>query len=354
MYVIIGQGLAGTTLALRFLERNVPFRIIDNGHESSSSMVAAGLWNPIVFRRVNKTWMADESLEELEDFYPRWERELGGHFYIPKPVWRIHSTKQERDKWDEKKTLPGFAPYLKNPENQFEKFFGFKSEFGEGTVEHCGYLDLPQYLTRARDYLKKKGLFESRALPLDFAVDDLIHKKNFEGVIDARGYKSGLSARWQYLPWGLTKGEVITLYCPDLELEKTFNSGFFLLPLGNKRYRLGATFNWDRTDETPTENAKRELLDKFARFFDTPFEVMEHKAGVRPTVQDRRPMMGRHVKEKEVYLFNGLGTRGVMIAPLLAAHFANWLQGNDMLMKEVDIARFEHLRDQKNPSIDFP
>ena len=73
MYVIIGQGLAGTTLALRFLERNVPFRIIDNGHESSSSMVAAGLWNPIVFRRVNKTWMADESLEELEDFYPRWE-----------------------------------------------------------------------------------------------------------------------------------------------------------------------------------------------------------------------------------------------------------------------------------------
>jgi hypothetical protein len=112
MNIILGQGLAGTVLAFRLLERGEEVRIIDDQWKSSSSMVAAGLWNPIVFRRINKSWKADECIAELDLFYPSLEDKLKAKFYRSVPIWRIHGSKQEQDLWDEKKDLPGFRPYL--------------------------------------------------------------------------------------------------------------------------------------------------------------------------------------------------------------------------------------------------
>jgi hypothetical protein len=355
VYLILGQGLAGTALALRFHERGIPFHIWDDGHNSSGSMVAAGLWNPIVFRRVNKSWMADEFIPALEEFYPSWEDKWKANFYHPKPVWRIHTSKQELDKWFEKKSLPGFKPYLFNLEERYERVFGKKPPHGEGEVRHAGYLDLPEFLNQARSFFQDIGVYSNKQVSESQEPKDLrIGKGKPEGIIDARGYRSGLSPWWNYLPWGLTKGEVLTLRCPDLKLNRTFNSGFFLLPLENGDYRLGATFNWDERDERPTKAAREELLRKFSAFFGCTYKVVDHKAGVRPTVQDRRPLMGKHPRYDDVFLFNGLGTKGVMLAPYLSDHFANWLEGKVELMPEIDTARFEHLRGQKNPSVNYP
>jgi len=40
-----------------------------------------------------------------------------------------------------------------------------------------------------------------------------------------------------------------------------------------------------------------------------PMEVTSHIAGQRPTVRDRRPLLGK-LDDHELYAFNGLGTRG--------------------------------------------
>jgi len=355
MYYIIGQGLAGTALALTFLENEIPFRIFDDGHLSSSSTVAAGMWNPIVFRRVNKSWMADDLIPELEEFYPQWEERLKSSFYHSKPIWRIHTTKQELDIWFEKRTLPGFQPYLFNPRERFEEIFGKNCPYGEGEVRHAGYLDLPSFLSSARRHFEALNLFHHESLPETFDPENFFSNNLPRGiVIDARGYRSGLSALWDYLPWGLTKGEVLTLECFDLQEERIFNSGFFLLPLGNHTFRLGATFNWDELDEEPTKAKREELLSKFEKFFDAPYRVLDHKAGIRPTVQDRKPLMGKHPKMENLFLFNGLGTKGVMLAPFLARHFTDYLVRNERLMKEVDISRFDRLWGEKHPQINHP
>lgn len=318
-------------------------------------MIAAGLWNPIVFRRVNKSWMADDFIPVLESFYPSWEERLNTRFYHPKPVWRILASKQEQDLWHEKKSLEGFSPYLFNPKPLFHDFFGKDNSFGEGEVRHAGYLDLPEFLISTKRYFEKKGFYLSTSVPeTDLSNFREMLPKAPEALIDARGYRSGFSNDWNYLPWGLTKGEVLTLRIPNLKSDRTFNSGFFLLPLGNDLFRLGATFNWEDKDENPTEKAKEELLTKFRRYFKTEFEVVGHRAGVRPTVQDRRPLMGKHPEHDFLFLFNGLGTKGVMLAPFLSNHFVDYLIGGETLMKEVDISRFENLYGKKDNHINHP
>ena len=67
---------------------------------------------------------------------------------------------------------------------------------------------------------------------------------------------------------------------------------------------------------------------------------MEHKAGVRPTVSDRRPLIGLHPENKQLAVFNGMGTKGVMIAPYFADQLVNLLLNNKSLSEEVDITRF--------------
>jgi len=355
---ILGQGIAGTILALRLLERGVDFIVFDDGYQSSSSMVAAGLWNPIVFRRINKSWMADEFINELERFYPQMENLLQADFYKPRRIWRIHGSKQELDKWFEKNDLPGFRPYLFNPTPKLESTMGRKPEFGEGEVRHAGYLDIPVFLRAARRYFLEKDCFFEAELGLTPERQELEEmragKEKISGIIDCRGNQSAESDWWSYLPFGLTKGEVLTLKCPDLSLDRTFNAGFFVLPLRNQLFRVGATFNWKDKTNDPSEAGKTELLKKFEKYFDCSYEVVDHKAGIRPTVQDRRPLMGMHPKENGLYLFNGLGTKGVLLAPYLSDHFVKWFLDENELSSEVDIARFQKFLGEKNPSINYP
>jgi len=68
--------------------------------------------------------------------------------------------------------------------------------------------------------------------------------------------------------------------------------------------------------------------------------VIEHVAGIRPTVKDRRPLVGRHPEYSNIYVLNGLGTRGVMIAPYVAQELYNYIQHDIPLDPEIDIKRF--------------
>ena len=61
-YLIIGQGIAGTTLAHQLLIEGHKVIVVDNNPDTSSSKIASGLWNPIVLKRMKKVWMADEMI----------------------------------------------------------------------------------------------------------------------------------------------------------------------------------------------------------------------------------------------------------------------------------------------------
>ena len=85
-----------------------------------------------------------------------------------------------------------------------------------------------------------------------------------------------------------------------MDLDVIVNTSVFILPLGNDLFKVGATYNWVDKTSTPTEEGKQELIDRIKEILTCDFEVIQHLAGVRPTVKDRKPL--------DVYKRQGLRT----------------------------------------------
>ncbi|WP_445724289.1 NAD(P)/FAD-dependent oxidoreductase, partial [Flavobacterium sp.] len=116
-------------------------------------------------------------------------------------------------------------------------------------------------------------------------------------------------------------------------------SSVFILPIGNDLYKVGATYDWSDKSNTPTEAGKDELISKLKEIISCDFEIVNHFAGVRPTVKDRRPLVGTHPTYKQIHVLNGLGTRGVMLGPYLANQLFQHIENKVPLEKEIDIIR---------------
>jgi len=337
-FIILGQGLAGSTLAMRLLDLRKDFLVIDNGRENSSTEVAAGMWNPIVFRKLNKSWKADELLPELEEFYRDIEKKINKKVLHSLKINRVHSSKFESDLWLEKKSLPGYEAYLGN-ESAIPKGFS-QPEHGISTVHQAGYVDLIPFLNGVEEILNKKDVLRIEDIEENSVLDEFSNCT----IVDCRGYRCADSHWWSYLPFGKTKGEVLTIRCKQLPLQNIFNAGFFVCPLGEDYFRLGATFNWDEEDDIPTAKGKEQLVNKLKKWIDRPFSVVDHRAGIRPTVADRRPLIGKHSEIENLYLFNGLGTKGVMIAPYLSKVFLDCFLNDKKFPDEVNLERWKQRR----------
>jgi len=68
--------------------------------------------------------------------------------------------------------------------------------------------------------------------------------------------------------------------------------------------------------------------------------VVNQLAGIRPTVTDRRPLVGQHPKYKNLYVLNGFGSRGVLIAPFASLQLLNSIETGSTIHSEMDISRF--------------
>jgi len=115
----------------------------------------------------------------------------------------------------------------------------------------------------------------------------------------------------------------------------------YILPLGDYLYTVGATYN--RTDFTDslTKEGQIFLKEKINDILDVEYEVVDSVAGVRPTVRDRKPLIGMHPEHLNIGLFNGLGARGVLMGPYLSKQFSIMLtESTDQELDLETIARF--------------
>lgn len=342
-YIIVGQGLAGSVLAYTLMQKNQKVVVVDEEKENTSSKVAAGLCNPVVFKRLAKSWMIDELMPTALNFYKQQEALLKDKFYVELPIYKLFVGEEERDFWQQKRNEPDLLDWI-NHKIEFpldSKWFDYP--FGASHTLQSGFLQTAKWLDAFKNYLKSEDAFVGEKFDFDSIIfeEEAVVWKNFRAkkILFCEGYQSINNPYFNWLPFKLTKGEVLTVDFKNIALKSAINKGVFVLPYNN-HYKLGATYDWDNLNEETTEKGKNELLKKASNFIRDEIMVVEHKAGIRPTVLDRRPLLGVHPKHKQLTVFNGMGTKGVMIAPYFAKVFTELLIGNKPLSKEVDINRF--------------
>jgi glycine oxidase len=144
------------------------------------------------------------------------------------------------------------------------------------------------------------------------------------------------------VPFKPTKGQILTVKTDgSLTADRIYNQQFLLFPTEEKDvFKLGATYEWDVLNEIPTKKSTEELLAKAEKVLNVKFEVLEERAAIRPTVIDRRPVIGVHPEHENLLLFNGMGTKGVMIAPYFAKHLIDFIYDNQELDAEANLNRF--------------
>jgi glycine oxidase len=342
-YIITGQGLAGTVLAHQFLQRGKKILILDDPGLSSSSKVAAGLFNPVVFKRLVKSWMAEEQLAFATGFYTAMEALLDDTFYYYKDLVKIFAEDAEKALWD-KKRLEDVGKYL-SPIYTNDNISDFiEASRGYAFVHGAGNLDVPKFLSLSSRYFKSLGILLEERMDyslLDPSDSGIVYKSySAPKLIFCEGHLATANPWFSWMPFNLAKGEVLTVKIPGYTFDKVVNKGVFILPLGNSLFRVGSTFAWEQLDEVPTEAGRLDLIQRLEKVLKLPYEIIDHRAGIRPTVINRRPLIGIHPQHPALCVFNGMGSKGVMIAPLFADHFIRHLEEQTPLSAEVDIRRF--------------
>jgi glycine/D-amino acid oxidase-like deaminating enzyme len=344
-FLIVGQGIAGSVLALQLLKRNKKVLVINNRATNCSSAVSAGIYNPITGRNMVKTWLADELFPYLTRFYQEAEKTLKAQFLHPMPIFRPFLTEQERAEWLTRVLQRDFSDFVAEVAAPTFHQDNMVHQHGGIVLKQSGYLDVKGFLKATRTYLEETGSY----LEGDFIYDDMhlgswVSYQNIAAhqVIFCEGPQAQHNPFFSALPFRLVKGELlsVTLQQP---LDVIYNRGIFIVPQATAANQaiVGATYNWQELSPTPTEAARHHLEEKLRKTFSLAYTVNDQQAGIRPATFDRHPLIGLHPRHPQIGIFNGLGTKGVSLAPYFAEKLVKHLLLQEALPQEVQLSRLE-------------
>ena len=341
-YLVVGLGLAGISFCETLENNNKSFKVVTDNSQVAS-VVAGGLYNPVILKRFTLAWNATEQLHKAIPFYADLEKKLNVALDYKIPVLRRFASIEEQNLWFEAADRPQLQAFL-SPKILSNSNTAIDAPFGYGRVLGTGRVDTKKLLLAyAAHLLDRNTLIKETFVFDDLKVnDDYLQYKTVKAkrIIFATGYGLKNNPYFNYLPLNGTKGELLTIKASDLKEQSVIKSAVFSIPLGDDLYRVGATYKWKDKTNIPTSEARLELLEKLNIFLKCDYEVVDHVAGIRPTVVDRRPLVGRHPKSRNMYLLNGFGSRGVMIAPFAAQQLYQYIENRERLHQEMDIDRF--------------
>ena len=341
-YLIIGSGLAGISFSEMALQNGKSILVMDNSSQNSSK-IAAGLYNPVILKRFSEVGQAKEHLLVMKEFFSVLEKKLNTQVDFKMPILRKFFSIEEQNNWFAATDKVNLAPYLSN-QLISKKYESIDSPFGYGEVLQTGYVDTALLLEKYKNYLITNQLFLEESFDYGLLQEetDGIRYKDIQAkhIIFAEGFGMHANPYFQHLPLDGTKGDLLIIKAPHLDLDVILNTSLYILPLGNDLLKIGATYNWDDKTALPTEAGKNELVQRIKEIITCDFEIMEHHAGVRPTVKDRKPLIGTYEHHNSIHILNGLGTRGVMLGPAMAKALFENIEYQKPLDRFVDIKRF--------------
>ncbi len=340
-YLIIGSGLAGISFAETCLLHHKKIMVLNDTSQNSTT-IAGGLYNPIVLKRFTKIWEAEAQLAISIPFYRKLEEKLNTTFLYEIPLLRKLNNIEEQNNWFAASDKPALSKYL-GGELETINNKAVQSNYKFGKVHETGFLDAKKLKESYTNYLITKNYYSEETFDYSMLViqDDHVEYKDIlaKQIVFAEGFGIHNNPYFNNLPLDGTKGELLIIKSETLKLKEIINSSIWILPLGNDLYKIGATYDWEDKTNQKTEKAKTELLKSLKELITCDFEIIEHLAGVRPTVKDRRPLLGKHHLHNHLYVLNGLGTRGVLFAPYLSDKLFKYIENGIPLDNEISIER---------------
>ena len=343
-FLIVGQGIAGTLLAFFLFKEKHSFKVLDIPLDGASSKAAAGIINPVTGRRLVKSWRFDELSAFAKNTYLELEKFLGKTFFHDKSILRALKNPFEENEWMRRSGFPEYQPYLSDSADLANYQDNISAVHAWGEIKGAAKLDMPELITSFRLFLRNKNLLIEK----EFDHHDLLIKnecveyqgEQFKKVVFCEGAKATDNPYFNFLPFSTTKGESLLVRIDNLRTRKLLKNKIYICPLYENRYWVGSTNSFEFDHVYPTQDCFDLLKKDLEEVLLVPFKIESHLAGIRPTVTDKRPLLGRHPVHKSIFIFNGLGTKGASLGPFFADQMVQFLSEKAQLDFEVNIGRF--------------
>lgn len=342
--LIIGAGLAGTTLALELIQRELNVSVIDNPQPNSSSRTAAGILNPLVPRNVMKTWKCDSIFPEVFTYFKRWEKTFHAEFIDEFPTLQIHKIPNHTKNWKKRSKEKGFKDLIAPlEENQFESL---NLPFEAAWCQQTGRLNVTSFLEFAHRFLHENSRSFIHA-QVDYSEFKpcgehwVYQNKEYDSIVFCEGVGMLQNPFFNGLPLNPSGGDILRLSIKGLNPNYTYKRKEWLVPIGNDEWLAGSTYRSGDLSTIPLEENAELILSELEKWIPQPMELLEHKTAPRPTVGTRRPFMGEHPNHKGLFVYNGLGSKGSSLCSWLSPLYADYISsGKNELPAEVEINQY--------------
>lgn len=310
-WTIVGQGLAGTCLAWELWKRQVPFSLIDR-EQGGSSRVAAGLINPVTGKNYEPSHRLAKFLPLAMEFYSAAENMLGAQLWHPLPIIRLAASEKEWKKMQAKAESDGVSKWIEDGPTPVVG----SDWWGRLVLHSGGRLDTRAFLDQSRRYFTEAGCYQK---------GEIISTNSPSHTIWCDGAAGLIAGHYgHYGDHRCAKGEILTVEAPGWDQRSIrIGGGGWLVPTGGGHFKVGATYQWDQLDETPTQQGRETLVQLAHKLGGADFTITNHEAGIRPILRRSQPLIGP--LHGDQWMFNALGSKGSLYAPGIAAQLADWL-----------------------------
>ncbi len=343
-YIIVGYGIAGLSFTYKLIKEKKDFVIFDVPRTNSTYQSGAVL-NPTILKRYTLSWKGLEFMKFAKEFYLEFEKKYNVKVYDNISIHKYFLNEQEQNYWIEASGFKSLENYLDHKiVTKYNNQFFLKN--GYGIIKNTSKIDPKLMLdTFKLNFGKDKFIVKEFNHSKLKIFDEYVKYENVTSkhIVFCEGVQIKKNIFFNYLPLTSLKGEFLLIKSPKLSNKHIIKSSIYIIPINKGIFWVGSTFNFNDKSTKKTKEGYNFLLSKLNSLISVPFQVIDHKVGFRPVVKDRRPILGRHPKYKNLILYNGLGTRGLMLAPLLSKWLYDYITGEKELYSEISINRFEKL-----------
>jgi glycine oxidase len=327
--IVVGQGIAGSLVAFMLHQQKIPFIVIDAGYQNTASKIAAGMFTPISGKRNTIDPLMIEKIPFAINIYQQIEQLIGRTILHTQNIYHVLESIKQKEELVDKSKIEEFKKYIiANPEN----LPGIKQENGAVEITNSGWVDCPLFIHSFNNWLKQKDAF----IQENFNYNELhIDNKNlgykniqFKNIIFCEGYRATKNPFFKNENIIPCKGDILTI-----EHDNSFNhiikkNACYLIQSGKNTFKAGSTYQWNNNSETLEESDKKEITTKVNAMLERDYTITNHQTGIRPTTKNREVIAKQHAQYPNLYLLNGLGTKGVIQGPWWAGHIVKIVQAN--------------------------
>jgi glycine oxidase len=328
--IIVGQGLAGSAVAWTLKRAGMDVVVIDSNDNNSASKISAGLVTPYSGKRQAKDSDFDRRRQQAKAFYEDVGKQLGMTLWLDESSVRRFQDQRERDDYRAKSE--------RNEVNDTEQVVNERGETVGYRMLSAARVMVSRFLAGTREVLRSEGrLIEGRQKIEEVRVSGqgieikelkLVAKR----IIFCQGFAGRENPWFPNIPDGPVRGEILEIALPAAESDAVQHHKHWLAksyPAAEAceyRYLVGATYDRDDLHDGVTFEGRLELTEGARLLTSQPYEIVNHQSAVRAAMRDRKHRVLRSTVNPNVYLVNGMGSRGSLLAPVAASELLTMIQ----------------------------